>query len=256
LRITLSNVSPCQTLTVQLNLTGDPVFFVTADNPTTMPPTSTSISASIPANSSHRFVVTFGSSSDTAFNGHLTITHNDPNRSPMDIPLTGLGVLETPIELVLDHSGSMAGAAASGTKLQGLKSAVHLFTDLIVPGRGDQMGSVKFDDRVVILMPFGTFDAAKQSDIKTDANLLTADGMTSIGGGMQLGHVELEAAVNPVVIMLVLTDGLENTPPNVAGSNYRRHRDICRRSGTATKHLHGYTKFCCIFVGCAFLSIL
>jgi hypothetical protein len=100
--------------------------------------------------------------------------------------------------------------------MDGLKAAVHLFADLVIPGQGDEMGSVAFDDAFNVLTPFGTFDAGKQAAIKNDADTLTPRNFTSIGGGLQLGQSQVATGAAVRKVVLVFTDGLENTPPMIA----------------------------------------
>jgi hypothetical protein len=134
------------------------------------------------------------------------------------VPLTGTGVELAPaaMELVLDRSGSMAGAAQGGTKMDGLHAAVHLFSDLVVTGRGDEMGSVEFDDLFAPLTPLGAYDDAKRTAIQVDADALTPRNGTSIGGGMETASAALAASPLTRKVMLVFTDGMENEPPSIA----------------------------------------
>ena len=218
LRITISNMGPCQALTVTLTSSGAP-FFVTATDPTTVPPNSLSVGpASIPGGSSQRFVVVFAPQAMGAASGTLTITSNDPNHLTTTVLLTGNGVQLNPasLELILDRSGSMSAPAQSGTKMDGLKAAVQLFADLVIPGKGDEMGSVEFDDVINVLTPFGPFDVAKQAKIISDANSLTPRNDTSIGGGLQLGQTQVSSGTTTRKVLLVFTDGLENTPPMIS----------------------------------------
>src|SRR5207302_1111467 len=113
--------------------------------------------------------------------------------------------------LVLDRSGSMSAPAQGGTKMDGLKAAVHLFADLVIPGQGDEMGSVQFDDAFNVLTPIGSYDAPKRTLIEADADTLTPRNFTSIGGGLQLGQTQLAGAASPRKVILVFTDGLQNT---------------------------------------------
>jgi von Willebrand factor type A domain/HYDIN/CFA65/VesB-like, Ig-like domain/Cep192 domain 4 len=216
LRITVANNGPCQPLNVTLTTSGAP-YFVTDVDPTTLPPSSTSVPSVVLHNTSKRFVVVFAPTATGAVPGTLTITSNDPANPSVTVPLSGTGVQLNPasLELVLDRSGSMAAAAQGGSKMDGLKAAVHLFADLLIPGQGDEMGSVQFDDAFNVLTPFGTFDSAKQSAIKSDADTLTPRNATSIGGGLQLGQTQVSAGTATRKILLVFTDGLQNTPPDI-----------------------------------------
>lgn len=133
------------------------------------------------------------------------------------------------VALVLDHSGSMSDDAGDGhTKTEKLKEAVQAFTDVMLPGDG--LSIVRFDDTVQRLMnvtdvgpvspvtPGSGRDLAQQI---VNGNQLDPAGATSIGGGVAEGRNALNTAppTNPpysVKAMVVLTDGMENTPPMIA----------------------------------------
>jgi hypothetical protein len=97
-----------------------------------------------------------------------------------------------------------------------LKAAVHIFADLVIPGQGDEMGSVQFDDAFDVLTPFGPLDAVKQTAIKNDSDTLTPRNFTCIGGGVQLGQAQVATGTTARKVILVFTDGLENRPPFIA----------------------------------------
>jgi Abnormal spindle-like microcephaly-assoc'd, ASPM-SPD-2-Hydin/von Willebrand factor type A domain len=217
IRITIANTGPCKDLNVTLTSNGTP-FFVTDNDPATVPPTSLTVSGTVPGNQSKRFVVVFAPTVQGAASGTLSITSNDPNNPTVTVPLTGNGVQLQPValELVLDRSGSMAAAAPGGTKMDALKSAVDMFADLVIPGQGDDMGSVEFDDAFNVLTPRAAYDAAQQTAIKAGVASLTPRNFTSIGGGLQLGQSEVSASAITRKAILVFTDGLENTPPMIA----------------------------------------
>jgi hypothetical protein len=218
LRITVSNTSPCEALIVTPSTSGAP-YFITATDPTTLPPTSVSLPAvTIPPNGSVRFVIVFSPTTAAATPGTLTLTSNDPANPTLLVALTGTGVMDSPaaLELILDRSGSMFGAAPGGTKMDALISAVNLFADLLIPGQGDGMGSVQFDDQINVLTPFASYDTTQQAAIKSGADGLTPRNATCIGGALQLGQSQISGSSLARKILLVFTDGLENTPPMIA----------------------------------------
>lgn len=217
LRVTVTNAGPCQSLNVTLMTSGAP-FFVTAVDPPTVPPGNITLGDTVDGTLSKRFVVVFAPTTLGVANGTLTISSNDPTNPTVTIPLTGNGVTLNPtaLELVLDRSGSMAAPASGGSKMDALKAAVHLFADLVIPGQGDEMGTVEFDDAFGVLTPLGSFDAALRTMIESNVDTLTPRHNTSIGGGLQLGESQLAPSALGRKVILVFTDGLENTPPMVA----------------------------------------
>jgi von Willebrand factor type A domain len=78
------------------------------------------------------------------------------------------------------------------------------------------MGSVEFDHLVAELTPRGAYDVVKQNAIKNDAAGLTPRGATSIGGGLQRGQTQVGGSAIARKIILVFTDGIQNTPPDIA----------------------------------------
>lgn len=165
-----------------------------------------------------RFVVVFAPSANGPQAGTLTVTSNDPANPVVNVPLSGNGVTPSPasVELVLDRSGSMAGSAPEGTRMDALHLAVRLFADLVIAGTGDAMGSVQFDDQHSVLTPLADFDATQRGTIETDSDSLTPRGMTSIGGGLDVALQALTPATTPRKVAIVFTDGLENTAPMIA----------------------------------------
>jgi hypothetical protein len=128
------------------------------------------------------------------------------------------------VVLVLDHSGSMAEDAGDGTtKVQKLREAAGVFVDAMLPGDG--IGVVRFDDTVQRLMdiadagPLGTTTGGRAVAVGHFGTELDPAGATSIGGGVVEGKAALDAAQAAAVVpydvraMVVLTDGVENTPP-------------------------------------------
>jgi hypothetical protein len=215
-RLSVSNTGPCQDLVVTLTSVGPP-FFVTGGTPASVPPASTPVSATIPPGQVARFAVIFAPTTPGQANGIVTVTSNAANAPNIQVPVSGTGVNLSPasIELVLDRSGSMSGAAPGGTKMDALKAAGRLFADLLPTGQGEEMGSVEFDDTVNVLTPFAAYDAAHRSVFESGIDSLSPRNRTSIGGGMQLGQDQLAGASGRKV-MVVFTDGLENTPPTIA----------------------------------------
>jgi hypothetical protein len=134
------------------------------------------------------------------------------------IALTAVGVQHLPItfEMVLDRSGSMAAAAPGGTKMDALKKSVHILANLLIPGQGDQMGDVWFDSAFQVLTQLSPYDAAQQATLNTDVDTLTPRYATSIGGGLQLAQGQFPAGGTSRKVILVFTDGLENTAPMIA----------------------------------------
>jgi hypothetical protein len=131
------------------------------------------------------------------------------------------------VTLVLDRSGSMSLDAGNGTtRVDLLRGAVGTFVDVMQ--QGDGLGIVRFDNLIDSLMPVTDVGAMPGGAGRTQAqNIFTTHdpattidprGSTCIGGGIVAGKAALDAVVGsyPNRAMIVLTDGLENTPPMIA----------------------------------------
>ena len=140
------------------------------------------------ANAAYNFGATTG--------GTINITDYDPN---------SLDVM-----LVLDYSGSM-----DGSPLSQLKSAACSFVDMM--DFGDNIGVVWFDDLASLGYSLNQVASnANVSIVKDGINNAYSGGMTSIGAGLQLANSNLETYGNADKVIILMTDGYENTSPMAA----------------------------------------
>jgi hypothetical protein len=135
------------------------------------------------------------------------------------------------VMMVLDRSGSMSMDAGTGrTKIEEARDAASLFVQLIRAGGGDQIGMVSFSTTASAPVDFALtpVTAAAKTTLIGPAPYsggiiggIAPNGSTTIGGG-------LEAAVNQFPApsatanrrtVLLMTDGLQNTPPMIADAN-------------------------------------
>lgn len=132
--------------------------------------------------------------------------------------------------LVLDHSGSMALDAGTGrTRIVEARDAASLFVQLIRSGAGDRIGLVSFSTTASITsadsLTLNPVNAGTKNTLIGPApfsggkvGALVPSGLTSIGKGLEVAQSQFPATgpgVNRRTILL-LTDGLENTPPMIA----------------------------------------
>jgi hypothetical protein len=217
MEVTITNASACENLVVgSLTVTG--TGFSLTD---TLAVTGATILGphNVPPNQTWKPLVVFAPTALGPATGTMTVTTNDPaNPSLGPFPLSATGVDDAPaaLELVLDRSGSMADPTPGGTKMADLQRTVALFAGVVIPGQGDEMGSVWFSFQAVPLTPFGSYDAAKQSQIKMDVSTLVPLGGTGIGAGLQLAQGQLGGSTVARRLILVFTDGIENLPPKIA----------------------------------------
>ena len=194
--------------------------------------TSTTVSPDEYAPTAHgRLWLSYTSSTPgSTSNGTVTVRWNETGQTwVVNISAHTIARPKSAIVLVLDHSGSMSEDSGDGTpKVAKLKQAVSTFAGLMLPGDG--LGIVRFDDTVQRLLdvtdvgptspvaPGSGRDRANQIVAGTD---LDPAGNTSIGGGVAEGKATLDSApaTTPpwaVKAMIVVTDGVENTPPMIS----------------------------------------
>ena len=131
------------------------------------------------------------------------------------------------VMLVFDRSGSMALDDGAGrAKIDAARDALSLFVQLIKSDAGNRIGLVSFSSAAsapVDLALSTVTDAVKNALVGPPPYVggklpaLTPGGNTSIGAGLQAARTQLAAApgANPRAILL-MTDGLQNTPPSIA----------------------------------------
>ncbi|MFM9436550.1 hypothetical protein ACFDR9_003634 [Janthinobacterium sp. CG_23.3] len=131
------------------------------------------------------------------------------------------------VMLVFDRSGSMALDDGEGrAKIEAARDALSLFVQLIKSDAGNRLGLVSFSSAAsapLDLALSAVTDAVKNALVGPPPYIggklpsLTPGGNTSIGAGLEAARAQLAAApgANPRTILL-MTDGLQNTPPSIA----------------------------------------
>jgi len=126
------------------------------------------------------------------------------------------------VMIVFDRSGSMSLPGNSGrTKMQEAAGAASLFVSLVKAGTGNKVGLVSFSTTASspVDFPLTAVTAATKNTLIGPSpfttgkiGALVANGSTTIGGGLNAAFAQLPSGSNPRNILL-LTDGLQNTPP-------------------------------------------
>jgi hypothetical protein len=137
------------------------------------------------------------------------------NPPPPTIPLD--------VMLVFDRSGSMAASAPpiGRTKLEEAKDAASLFVHLVREGQGDRIGLVTFSSSANVNTSPGPVATVKPTLVGPapyttgQVGAIAAGGATSIGGGLATALSAIGSGSSNDRAMLLLTDGLQNTPPMV-----------------------------------------
>jgi Trypsin-like peptidase domain/von Willebrand factor type A domain len=130
------------------------------------------------------------------------------------------------VELVVDRSGSMLapGTSPGRTKMQEARDAASLFAQLVRQNAGHRIGLVSFSTTAGRPpdSALGAVDAAKKPELVgpspyTSGRLgaLAASGATSIGDGLAVAIDALSPAGANQRAVLLMTDGLQNTPPMI-----------------------------------------
>ena len=140
------------------------------------------------------------------------------------------------VVIVLDRSGSMNGNTFSGrTKIEEARDAASLFITMVEQEKGHRIGLVTFSNNSSL-----DFDLLPNND----GNILslagpppyssgilggiTPGGSTSIGGGIDRAIDQFSGAVNKDEVILLLTDGMQNTPPSIESIEHRiNDRRLC-----------------------------
>lgn len=194
------------------------------------------LAAPTPAQSftSRRVYVAFSSpaAGDPDFNGNLTISTPDDAITPsVTLNLIARAIDPPPVDsvLVIDRSGSMSeptgvpGASKMDLAIQAANLYIALLKD------NDRIGVVRFNhsannpgDVLQTLIVAGDPETgagrASARGVLTAANL-SPTGNTSIGGGTILGSTVLDAAVANARAVVVLTDGIQNTSPDIPAAS-------------------------------------
>src|ERR1041385_421230 len=127
------------------------------------------------------------------------------------------------VMIVLDRSGSMTLDDGTGRpKIEAARDAASLFVQLVQSGTGNRAGMVSFSTAASSPVDFAI--ASVHGPHKTTltglapyaggkVGALVADGWTSIGSGLDAARLQLTPpGTNPRAVLL-MTDGLQNTPP-------------------------------------------
>jgi len=144
-----------------------------------------------------------------------------------DITPTPPPPLTRDVVVVLDRSGSMsAGDGAGRTKIDAARDATSLFVQLVRAGTGNRVGLVSFSTAASAPpdFPIAPVTVPNKAALIGDApfsggkvGAITPGGSTSIGSGLDAARTQFPVpGANPRALLL-LTDGLQNTPPWVSG---------------------------------------
>lgn len=131
------------------------------------------------------------------------------------------------VVVVLDRSGSMSLPGRSGaSKMAEAKQAAALFVSLLTAAAGHRVGLVSFSTTPTTDRPLANVNAGTKNALvgpippATMGQIggLVANGMTTIGGGLQtaVGYFPMPSPTTNTRAVLLMTDGLENTAPMIA----------------------------------------
>lgn len=148
--------------------------------------------------------------------------HYFPSASVLaDIAATPAPAPDQDVMLVIDRSGSMSGDAGTGqSKMEEAKDAASLFVQLIESNVGHRAGLVSFSTTASVDEGIGNVNTGQKNQLVGPApysagavGALTPGGWTSIGGGIDAAQAEFAGPGSNPKTILLLTDGLQNTPP-------------------------------------------
>jgi hypothetical protein len=121
----------------------------------------------------------------------------------------------TDIAIVLNRSGSMSlPTTGGGDRLDAAKSASLLFADLLEKGSSHKLGMVSFSTAASNPADMTLTDVAgAPAKLSAALSAIVPSGFTSIGDGLEKGQALVASGSEARKAILLLTDGMENTPP-------------------------------------------
>ena len=125
---------------------------------------------------------------------------------------------ERAVMLVFDRSGSMGESAGGGKiKINEARAAASLFVSM-VRSTGNKMGLVSFSNDASNPVDFGLANVTNGSknQLTNKINGINPGGATSIGDGLAVARDQLAGSASLPRSVLLLTDGMENTPQMIA----------------------------------------
>lgn len=143
----------------------------------------------------------------------------------LDITTAPQPPTDVDVVLVFDRSGSMGlPDLAGGTKIEQARRAAALFIDLLRTDQTHRAGLVTFSTTAAAPIPLAPISGNREDLIGLPPGrdggavaAITPDAMTTIGGGLRAGRQQPTATASAnTPVVLLLTDGLQNTPPMIA----------------------------------------
>jgi Ca-activated chloride channel homolog len=138
-------------------------------------------------------------------------TGRRPNRLPLNLAV------------VIDHSGSMAGA-----KIEKTKQAAMQLIDQLLPQ--DNLALVEFDDTVDVLFP--SQHVLDREALKAQVQRIEPGGSTALYAGVESGGKELlkiESRTDRINRVILLSDGLANVGPSSTSDLKALGRSLSRQ---------------------------
>src|ERR1700675_2780451 len=140
---------------------------------------------------------------------------SEPGRRPNRLPLN--------LAVVIDHSGSMAGAKIEKTK----QAAMQLIDQLTSQ---DNLALVEFDDRVDVLFP--SQHVLDREALKAQVQRIEPGGSTALYAGVESGGKEvlkIESRTDRINRVILLSDGLANVGPSSTSDLKALGRSLSRQ---------------------------
>jgi V8-like Glu-specific endopeptidase len=127
------------------------------------------------------------------------------------------------VMVVLDRSGSMSQTTYSGRqKIEEARDAASLFISMVEKGGGHRIGLVSFATNPNLDQTLKPNNNANVTSLIGPAPYsggivggLNPSGSTTIGGGLDFALEEFSGSAVKDEVILLLTDGMENTPPMI-----------------------------------------
>lgn len=172
----------------------------------------------------------FGNVIGTLSNGQCNLSYYPTATMLQDIASIPPAVsVPRDVLIVMDRSGSMSGTTYTGdVKIEEAKDAASLFVNMVRQEEGHKIGLVTFSNSVS-----KDFDLLPNNDSNVEDLVgpapyssgivggIIPGGSTSIGGGLDLAIDQFSGDSSRDEVILLLTDGMENTPPMIDEIDHR-----------------------------------
>jgi DNA-binding beta-propeller fold protein YncE len=206
-------------ITVQ-NRSNTPVQFVAATVQGvgfSLDPASSTFPLTIPAGTDRQLWLRFTPTTEGSVFGRLHLATDITAQPALYADLVGEGLVTEPmsVALVLDRSGSMLLSSGALSKIDRLRATCELLIDALSLSGSDELALVTFSSNATVNFARTSLSSGAVTTAKNAVAAISAQGVTSIGAGLQLAFGQIATTNLNRRNIIALTDGQENTNPRI-----------------------------------------